>query len=268
MAMVRCEGIVLRVRDFNEADRIITVLSGSEGKFEAVARGARRPRSSMAGMTQLFMQADMLVFRGRNLDTLSSADVVNANSRMRSDLYSMAYGSYIAELTDAMTGEREHNEELYSLVSATFNALETDVAPPEIVALGFEMKFMSVIGFKPELRSCVSCGVPEVQTIWFGPEAGGLLCDACKSHDPSAVPMGARGRQLLVRLMVLPYAQLGQHGAGGVGLEQAKAALRAHVDHRVEGRLRTLDFVHHISSMGREDVIARESGSGSNRQAP
>jgi len=40
LSLLKCEGVVLRVRDFGEADRILTILSDTDGKFDAVARGA------------------------------------------------------------------------------------------------------------------------------------------------------------------------------------------------------------------------------------
>lgn len=260
MAMVGCEGIVLRARDFNEADRILTILTAAEGKFEAVARGARRPRSSMAGAAQLFTRANMMLFRGRSLDTLSSVEVLSTHQRVRSDLTCMAYGSYVAELTDAMTAERQPAPDVYSLVCATFAAFERQEARPAVVALGFEMKFLSLIGFKPELWQCVSCGAPESEADWFGPQEGGLLCAKCRPADYTAVPVGDAARGLLRALMVRPYAALSGVGESGNGYAQVKAALRRYVDQRVESSLRTLEFIDDVNSMGREEANDSEGG--------
>jgi DNA repair protein RecO (recombination protein O) len=266
MAMVGCEGIVLRVRDFNEADRILTILSAAEGKFEAVARGARRPRSSMAGAAQLFTRANMMLFRGRSLDTLSSAEVLSTHQRVRSDLACMAYGSYIAELTDAMTAEREPAPDVYSLVCSTLAALDRKEARPAVVALGFEMKFLSLIGFKPELRQCVSCGAREPEADWFGPNEGGLLCARCRANDLTAVPVGDEARGLLRALMVRPYARLSGVGENGKAYVQARTALRRYVDLRVESSLRTLEFIDDVNSMGREEANDSEGGLEPDRQ--
>lgn len=262
MAMVGCEGIVLRVRDFNEADRILTILSPTEGKFEAVARGARRPRSGVAGTAQLFTRANMMLFRGRSIDTLSSAEVVSSHSRIRSDLVSMAYGSYVAELADAMTAERQPDDQVYSLVCATFAALDRREAPAAIIALGFEVKFLSLIGFKPEVAACVSCRAPEAETAWFGPAAGGLLCDRCRRTDAGAVPMDRDGRRLLRALMARPYARLCDVDDSIRGYGAVADGMRQYVDLRVERRLRTLEFINHVTSMGREDAASSEGRLG------
>jgi len=115
---------VLRVRDFGEADRILTILSDTDGKFDAVARGARRPRSRLVGVTQQFSRGNMLLFRGRSLDTLNTFELLSSYANLSLDVEKMAYASYVAELVDLMTGERQLNELLYALVVSTFEALD------------------------------------------------------------------------------------------------------------------------------------------------
>ena len=41
-------GVVLRVTDTKETDRILTVLTADRGKIPLIARGARRKNSSLA----------------------------------------------------------------------------------------------------------------------------------------------------------------------------------------------------------------------------
>ena len=47
------EGIVLRETETKETDKILTVLTRTEGKLAVVARGARRRRSRIAAAAQL-----------------------------------------------------------------------------------------------------------------------------------------------------------------------------------------------------------------------
>jgi DNA repair protein RecO (recombination protein O) len=41
----RTEAIILRRKDFGEADRILTLFTPGEGKVRVVAKGIRKPRS-------------------------------------------------------------------------------------------------------------------------------------------------------------------------------------------------------------------------------
>ena len=252
LALVRCEGIVLKVKDFGEADRILTVLSGSDGKFEALARGARRPRSRLVGVTQQFSQARWLLFRGRNLDTLSSAELVSAHSNLGADVVKMAYASYVAELVDKMTGERERNDQLYSLVVAAFDALDSGTPDPRIAALAFEIKFMAATGFLPELGQCVVCGAPAEQTAWFGPEAGGLVCGRCRPRLRDAVPLRPAARETARLLLALGFDRIQVLKPPEDAVGELEAAFRTYVDQRAERKLHSLDFIRDLRRMERE----------------
>lgn len=252
LALVRCEGVVLRVKDFGEADRILTVLSGSEGKFEALARGARRPRSRLVGVTQQFSRAKLLLFRGRNLDTLSSAELVSAHSNLWLDVVRMAYASYISELVDKMTGERERNDELYSLVVAAFDALDSGALAPRVVALAFEIKFMAVSGFLPQLTQCVACGAPSCEAAWFGPEAGGLVCERCRLGMRDAAPFGPAARETARLMLALGFDRIQVLKISDDAMGELEAAFRVYVDQRAERRLHSLNFIRDLTRMERE----------------
>ena len=74
----RAEGVILRRRNLGEADSILTVFSGNEGKFEAIARGVRKARSRMRGHLEPLTRSRVLVARGRNLDVFTQAETVDA----------------------------------------------------------------------------------------------------------------------------------------------------------------------------------------------
>jgi DNA repair protein RecO (recombination protein O) len=260
LSLFRCEGIILRVRDFGEADRILTILSPDEGKFEAVARGARRTRSRHSGSTQQFSRGQFLVFRGRNIDTLSQVEMLPGFPSLTTVLEKMAYASYVAELIDRMTGERERSESLFSLALATFRALD-EGSDPAMVTRAFEIKFMSEMGFQPELERCVGCGAPEAAAPWLGPGAGGLLCAKCRTRDVNAVAFSPAARETAKRLLAWDYRRIPALSPGSGTRAELDRAFRAYVDHRVERRLRSLDFIEEITSIG-----GRQEGESGSRE--
>jgi DNA repair protein RecO (recombination protein O) len=64
----RTDAIILKRRDFGEADRLLTILTPRYGKLDVIAKGARKPTSSKTGHVELFTRADMLIHKGRDLD--------------------------------------------------------------------------------------------------------------------------------------------------------------------------------------------------------
>ena len=72
----KTRGVVLRGRQLGEADRIRDALHAERGKLDAVAKGVRRPRSHFAGRLEFLNECDFLMHRGRSLDVIVSAEIV------------------------------------------------------------------------------------------------------------------------------------------------------------------------------------------------
>src|SRR5688572_12551465 len=88
------EAIVLRRLSTGETDRILTLFSRDRGKLSAIAKGARGPRSRLAGATEPFTHFTGLLAQGQNLDVLTQAEVQNAFMGLRKDLVRVAYAAY------------------------------------------------------------------------------------------------------------------------------------------------------------------------------
>ena len=62
--VTRTEAVVIRHRRFGEADRIVTLLTPARGKLDAIAKGALRPRSKLAGHLEPMTHAEVLLAHG------------------------------------------------------------------------------------------------------------------------------------------------------------------------------------------------------------
>jgi len=187
VGLYKAEGVVLRSRNLGEADKIVTFFTHTRGKVEAVAKGARRPRSRLLGPTQLFTHGRYLFFEGKNLDTISQGEIVQPFRSLREDLDRMAYASYAAELVDRSTEPGDRHEGLFPLLVAVLGLLAegNDLA---LTVRYFELQLLAELGFRPRLEGCVRCGGPKAP--YFSLDLGGLLCDACRPADPQAVRLG------------------------------------------------------------------------------
>ena len=56
-------GVVLRVTDTKETDRILTVLTADMGKIPLIARGARRKNSRLAAACQMPAYSELTLYR-------------------------------------------------------------------------------------------------------------------------------------------------------------------------------------------------------------
>mgnify|MGYP000930059240 FL=1 len=200
MGLYRSEGIILRSRVFGEADKIITIFTKEKGKIEAVARGARRPRSRLVGATQQFTYLKALVFEGKGLDQLSQAEIVRSFAVLRDDLIKMAYASWWSELLDVFLPLEEVNSDVFLFYLAGLLVLEK-VQEPALVSRAFELRFLKYLGYEPVLDSCARCGRDSFVSAGFSSEEGGVICQRRYQDKPvKLIPLSGSNLQLLKEL--------------------------------------------------------------------
>jgi DNA repair protein RecO (recombination protein O) len=197
----RSEAIILRRTDFGEADRLLTLYSREAGKIRAIAKGARKPQSRKTGHVELFMRTRFLFARGRDLNIITQAEMVEAYPALRQDLFRATYASYAVELLDRFTVEDDPHVDVYQLLSQALSWF-ADAADLRLAARYYELKLLRLAGFRPQLFQCLSCSEPiQEQDQFFSAELGGLLCPNCQSKERRARPVTA------VTVKVLRYLQ-------------------------------------------------------------
>ena len=145
------EGIVLRETETKEADKILTVLTKSEGKLTVIARGARRKNSRTAAAAELLAYSEMTLFQRGKWSILDEASTIELFSGVRQDIELLALGSYFADLSELLSQEDVPAPELLSLLLNALYALGTLRRDPEQVKAAFELRILTLSGFAPLL---------------------------------------------------------------------------------------------------------------------
>ena len=115
MSSYKADALVIRSREYNEADRLVTLYTREKGKVSAVAKGVRKPKSKQRGGTQLFMYADFLLYAGRTLDTIRQAQPRETFLYLWDDYERTITASAMMELLDAATVQGEADEAVFFL---------------------------------------------------------------------------------------------------------------------------------------------------------
>ena len=245
MGLYNAEAIVIRVRDFDEADKLAVLLTREEGKVQAVAKGARRPRNRYAAATQLFTHVKASLFHGRNMDTLSQIDITESFRHLREDLVRMAYATYVCELMDEMVKEKQRHESTFLLLLTTLHLLNTADMAPEPVRRAYELKLLAILGFRPSLDQCVSCGnelgpSPQVR---FAPALGGVLCGTCPSEYETILRLSRGTLETMKRLLEgdIRKAHIIRIGADTDG--ELDRAMTDYIAHRMDRKLKSKEFL-------------------------
>lgn len=269
----RTEGIVLKQTKLGEFDKIVTVFTPEHGKLRAVAKGACRPRSKLAGNVEPLTHSLLFLARGRNLNIVTQSQTVNGFLPLKSDLWSMASGLYVLELIDCFAVEGGENRALFNLLLDTLNQL-SEPGSNEAMLRYFELHLLHILGYRPQLRRCVSCdSLLKPTTNFFSPGRGGLLCPHCNAeeshrHEQAGAVTSALSIPLSVRaLKVLRLWQRCDHAtARRVRLNrelslELERALHEHIMYILQRELKTLTWLRELRKTGsRREESALDNG--------
>ena len=179
----RTPAIVLKRHDYGEADRILTFYTRDLGKVSAIAKAVRRIASRKSGHIELFTHSDVMLADGRNLYVLTQAQTVEPFLALREDLIRTTYAYHIAELIDRLIQDGEASPTVFELLRSSLDGL-CRAEDPSLVVRWFEVRLLGLLGYRPQLFSCVACGTPLSQDgNAYSPSAGGVLCP---DHAPGA----------------------------------------------------------------------------------
>lgn len=194
--LYRVNAIVLRRRDLGDTDRIVTLLTAEHGRRRVVAKGSRKPSSRLAGHLEPFGATRLLIARTRGLDIISQAESIDPFEGLRRTESSIASAGYFAELVDTLVPEDEAHEDVYELLFASYRLL-SEARNHHTVTFLFEMALLRLLGYRPELHLCLSCG-EEVRPVENGFSAdGGVVCDRCRRYRSESVPLSVNALKLM-----------------------------------------------------------------------
>lgn len=181
MALYETEAILLAVKDWGDADRMVTLFSSDYGKITAVAYGARMPRNRLSGPLQAFSQVMVTLSQGKQLDYIKQCHVQNSFKEIREDIVTMAYSLFVAEIVLELWPEREADIRVFELLSQVFQLIS--VRNQRIVALAAAWRLLSLAGYQPLHDYCISCDSKLSFPAYFSLEPCGALCQNCAGSD-------------------------------------------------------------------------------------
>src|SRR3989338_3442128 len=122
MRSFKTEGVILKRRNFGEADRILTVFTLHKGKISVIAKGVRRITSRRAGNVELLNRVSMYLYQAKGMPILTEAESLNNFSKLKEDLKLSTYVYHIIEVVEKLTAENQENRILYEHLVRVFEA--------------------------------------------------------------------------------------------------------------------------------------------------
>ena len=180
------DAINLKSYNLSESDKIVVMYSKDKGLIRGVAKGVKKTKSKLGARMDLLVANTLMLHKGRNLNTICQAEVVNSFYKTRQDMDKICYSMYVTEVVNNFGIEEDPcSENVYNLLYSTLDTISTANSKVEImlVVIKFQLKMMIESGFSIELDKCLCChnNIGD-ETMFFVPSLGGVVCANCAAH--------------------------------------------------------------------------------------
>lgn len=149
----KTEGIVLKRRNFGEADRILTILSRESGKIIVKAPGVRRIPSRRASHIELLNLCKLTLYSSSKnfMPIVTEAQTLENFSSIKKNLKKIGYAYYICELINGLCPENQENRSVFfHLKSILLSLAQTSNA--KALVKKFEKDLLATLGFWSETK--------------------------------------------------------------------------------------------------------------------
>jgi DNA repair protein RecO (recombination protein O) len=249
------EAVILRRRNWGEADRILTLFTPHRGKIRARAVGVRKPASRKAGHLELFHRANFFLAKGRDFDIVTQAETVEAFPRLREDLVRSAAASYAVELLDRLSPEESENAAAYKLIVRILEQLSGG-GEPALALRCYDIKLLEYSGYRPELTVC-TVGAEEIRAEdqFFSPARGGAVCPRCASRAEGRFPVSLAALRVLRHIQRSNLEEALKLVVRKTTLVELEDVLHRYIQFLLESPLRSRNFLSDVSQPREESGV-------------
>lgn len=238
---IKTEAIVLREVEFNDADKLLDLLTKDRGLLTVKAKGVRKGNSTIKSACQLLTLSEFTLAEYRGKLTVQEAQPLEQFRALREDLELLALGSYFAQAAGAVAQEDAPNPELLSLLCNALYALGSLKKPQPLVKAAFELRLACLAGFSPDLSGCAVCGAAEPEL--FDLSQGTLSCAACREREHGIRMPLTRGMLLAMRYIIwCEPKRLFSFRLEDDALRELSSLTEAYLMTQLEHSFYTLDF--------------------------
>lgn len=233
MSIVKMKGIIISENNSGDFDKMLTMLTPQVGKISCVAKGARRPRSSLLAGTQLLCFGEYIMYKGSTTYTINSCEPIEVFYNIRTDFDKLQTAVTITKIIQNVTDE---NQNCYNILQLYLNTLYTiselgkDLNLVENV---FKLKLLCLLGFMPRITECTSCKTKEDLTH-FSIKDNGFKCETCSKLDKSAISMNESTKYAILYVIMSEPKKLYSFNLKDEALKEFNLIIKLYFNEKLE----------------------------------
>ena len=244
--------IVLSVKDYGEADRLVTFLTPDRGRLTGLARHARKSKKRFAHCLEPLSRVDFTLSPRRrgDLEFLQQGELVQAFASLRRDLPRLAAAAILAELAGELASPPEAASGIFTALEEALKEIEAGM-PPDSLLPAYLPHLLRWGGYGLKLDVCRACGREPAPPLWFSLPVGAMYCGPCSRQAPGPLLSLNPGSFKLLRLAHnLPREKLSRLRFPPRQRDQCLGALRLFIRHHVGRDLKSWSFWEKLKENG------------------
>ena len=244
----RTEGLIIKEQNIGEQDKLVHVLTKSNGVIKAFVRGAKNLKNQKCAPTSLLSYSLLTVHMGRDSYMIGDARSLKIFSKLRNDVKKMCLAQYFCELALTVCPRDRNAEKYLSLVLNSLYLIDEGKRQELLVKPCLEMRLTAMAGYMPDLIMCPHCGKYAAPLMHFYPKTGTIVCADCAgSVADGAVGLSEAALTALRHTVYAEDDKLFSFSLSDEGLAQLNAASEAYLKYRFEKDFKTLRFYKSIA---------------------
>lgn len=173
------DGLVLRVTETGEHDRLLVLLTPENGQVTVMVKGARSSKSQLAALTQPFVYGNFELYHKGDMNWLRGGSVTEYFAGVHEDMIKLSLAAYIAEVAREITGEYVSGVDILRMTLNALYALSRGSVEPRLIKATYEWRAAGFSGYMPEMSHCRSCRREPTDTVYLDVMNGGIICADC-----------------------------------------------------------------------------------------
>jgi len=249
----RTPAVVIGVRTYGESDKIVTFYTWNRGRLSGIAKGAQRSLKRFVNKLELFTHLEILYTESRSssLVRIDQAELLSPFPQIRANYNRFSAASLVAELLFHWSRENDPDGQIFELLLWTLSALENTKQPSAWTAILFNIKLLTLLGYKPSLDGCTDCGAFAFQDgpYRFSTNRNGLICRRCAKINENAdsetghQTISLNTARLLQKAQELELDKLDRLRFNESTVKEALAILKNYGNNLLQREISSWDFI-------------------------
>jgi len=201
--MQKYTAIILASRDTNEFDRIYTLYTKEAGLVRVAGRGVRKPEAKLAGHLEPGTMAEIYVARSKGMGQITGAITLESFEVIKKDFEKLSEFLKVAKFFLKNFAEGEKDEKIFELFDGFLKIFADKTDGADIITEAFWWKLFDLLGHRPEMMKCVSCGkkLQKGEENFWNVSERGVVCEECAGNGKE-LPQIHENEIKLVRLFL------------------------------------------------------------------